>query len=101
MASASNPPVVPSPWKDEIQGTRQFNDFQPIDLYSDCVAGAAAGNISVNGIRTRDILNAVIDLTTGYARTAEFTISASDTINNTGGTTTSGHRVLVIWTRVP
>lgn len=69
------------------------------------VAGAAAGNVTVTGISAADELLAVIVLDrdataaniTLAQLTSEFTITAADTINNTGGTSTSGNALLVIW----
>ena len=69
------------------------------------VAGGAAGDISVAGIKVHDTLIGVarldrdataanINLTT---LNAEFTVTADDTINNTGGTNTTGDALLVFW----
>ena len=65
--------------------------------------GGAAGAITVTGIAVNDKLIAVIefagggtDVTALNDRTAEFTISAADTIDNTGGTATTGDQLLVI-----
>lgn len=63
------------------------------------VAGAVAGDVTVPGINVGDGLIQVvaIDPTTGVPTdlTSEFTITAADTINNTGGTSTSGDTVYV------
>lgn len=70
------------------------------DLTSRAVSGAAAGNLTVTGIKKNDRLVLVQDLTAGVANLAsEFTVTADDTINNTGGTSTAGHTVLVMWER--
>ena len=70
------------------------------DLSSRQVAGAAAGNITVTGIKLDDRLVLVQDLTDANSDiTSEFSITADDTINNTGGTSTAGHSVLVTWER--
>lgn len=74
-----------------------MSDFA--DLTSFVAAGAAAGNMTVTGIEIGDILRIVQDLTTGGNLADEFTVTAADTINNTGGTSTAGHAVLVIWQR--
>lgn len=71
------------------------------------VAGAAAGNVTVAGITTDDRLVAVIrldrDATAANVNlaqlTSEFTISAANTITNTGGTNTTGDSLLVIYER--
>jgi len=70
------------------------------DLSSRVVAGAAAGNITVTGIKLNDRLVLVQDLTTGADITTEFSVTADDTINNTGGTSTAGHATAVIWERM-
>ena len=66
------------------------------------VIGGAAGDITVTGIKTTDTLLAVeaITFTAGVPTavqglTSEFTITADDTINNTGGTSTVGMLLLV------
>jgi hypothetical protein len=70
------------------------------------VNGGSAGNITVTGILTTDRLIAVLyyPISTGTVTsvsdlTSEFTISAADTINNTGGTATTGGKLLVIYER--
>lgn len=68
------------------------------------VAGAAAGNITVTGIKTTDKLLYVGGFTVAEGApntftprnlTSEFSISAADTINNTGGTSSAGGLLLV------
>jgi hypothetical protein len=68
------------------------------------VAGAAAGNITVTGIATLDELVSVVHATAGGASdgdftdiTSQFTITAANTINNTGGTATTGNKLIVIY----
>lgn len=64
------------------------------------VAGAAAGNITVTGIKATDTLLRVGGLLTIGAPlnlTAEFTITADNTINNVGGTSSAGGALLVEW----
>lgn len=63
------------------------------------VSGAAAGDVTLTGVRTVDELESVINLTDGDDLTAEFSISAADTINNTGGTSTATKSLLVRWHR--
>jgi hypothetical protein len=82
--------------------------------------GAAAGDVAMtnSGITTEDVLVQVVAMDLDVAgdtgdpandpvkvgaaglndRTSEFTITANDTINNTGGTTTANQIVFVIWT---
>lgn len=66
-------------------------------------AGAAAGDVTVTGITTKDFLLAVIvfagagtDVTDVSDLTDEFTITADDTINNVGGTSTASAKLLVL-----
>ena len=69
--------------------------------YQAVVAGGAAGDITVTGITTDDDLVGVIEFASGVPtdRTAEFTITATNTINNTGGTSTAGDTLVVTYTR--
>lgn len=68
------------------------------------IAGGAAGDHTVTGIAAGDELVAVlqIDIDTGAVvdvddLTAEFTIKAADTIENDGGTATTGDKLLVLY----
>lgn len=68
------------------------------------IAGGAAGNLTVPGIKTRDKLVCVIrfvgagvDVTDIADITAEFSITAADTISNTGGTATTGDKLIVTY----
>jgi hypothetical protein len=62
------------------------------------VAGATAGNLTVAGIRVGDALKAVQRVDAAGANLVEeFTITADNTINNAGGTSTATGVVLVIW----
>lgn len=76
------------------------------------IAGGSAGNLTLTGIATTDTLIEVVrydvELDTGTGAsgnkvagvtdiTSEFTISATNTINNTGGTDTSGDRLEVLY----
>ncbi len=70
------------------------------DLSSFVTAGAVAGNQTVTGIKVDDRLVLVQDLTTGADLTTEFSVTADDTINNTGGTSTSGHATIVVYERM-
>lgn len=64
------------------------------------VAGGIAGDITVTGITTSDRLDSVIAYTAGVPAllTSEFTITGANTINNTGGTNTTGATLVVTWT---
>ena len=59
-------------------------------------AGAVAGDVTATGILVTDKLRFVLDLTNSVDYTSEFTITAADTINNTGGTSTAAALLLVI-----
>jgi hypothetical protein len=65
------------------------------------IAGGSAGDHTVTGIALADTLVSVFeqDGTSGLLtdRTSEFTISAADTINNTGGTDTTGDKLLITY----
>lgn len=62
------------------------------------VAGGAAGNLTVTGIKVGDKLIAVVDTEAAGANLAsEFSITAADTVNNTGGTDTTGKDLLFVW----
>lgn len=63
------------------------------------IAGGAAGALAtVTGIALGDRLIAVIDTSAaGPNLASEFTVTAADTIDNTGGTDTTGMILLVVW----
>lgn len=74
------------------------------------INGGSAGNLTVTGITTSDVLTAVLyypvsdplgdsSITTVTDLTSEFTITAADTINNTGGTATTNGRIEVRYRR--
>lgn len=73
------------------------------NLNTSVIAGGAAGDHTVTGIALGDEIVAVLEFATAASiatltdRTAEFTITAADTINNTGGTATTSDSLLVIW----
>lgn len=83
------------------------NQGQPVaagQLKTAVVNGASAGNVTVTGIATLDELVAVIyfPISTGTVTsvsdlTTEFTISAANTINNTGGTASTGGKLMVVY----
>ena len=71
------------------------------------IAGGAAGSHAVTGIKTGDELDEVIyfvgagtAVTNVSDLTAEFTISGSGTIDNSGHTDTTGGVLLVRWTKL-
>ena len=72
------------------------------------VVGGTAGDLTLTGITTDDKLVKVYAVTydtDGDAaavadRTSEFSITAADTINNTGGTSTADAMVFVTWVDV-
>lgn len=68
------------------------------DIKTRTVAGAAAGNVTVTGIRVGDKIIAVQRVNAaGADLSSEFTVTADDTINNASGTATTGMTLLVIW----
>jgi hypothetical protein len=67
------------------------------------VAGGAAGNLTLTGIAVGDELAFVGVFTTAASiatladLTAEFSVTATNTINNTGGTATTNNQLMVVW----
>jgi hypothetical protein len=65
------------------------------------ISGGAAGDHTVTGIKTTDYLLSVMHWTPTTLvpadLTSEFTISAANTINNTGGTATTGDFLVVYY----
>lgn len=61
------------------------------------ITGGAAGDLTVTGINLGDELVSVMNVTDWTDVTAEFSIKANNTINNTGGTTTATKKVKVLW----
>lgn len=75
----------------------------PVVLRDFLATGAAAGNITCTGIKPGDRLNSVLRYTAGAlvsVLTSEFTITANNTINNAGGTNTTGSSLLMNWTKL-
>lgn len=68
-----------------------------LDIVQTVVSGGAAGDITVTGIKEEDSLKSVINLTDGADLTDEFSITDDDTINNGGGTATTGDDLLVLY----
>lgn len=67
-------------------------------LQSASVAGAVAGDLTVAGIAVGDDLVVVQNVAAAGANLAsEFDVTAADTINNAGGTATTGMVLLVMW----
>ena len=65
------------------------------------ISGGAAGSHTVTGIRTGDELISVLEQngTSGLLTdlTSEFAIATSDTITNSGGTATSGDKLIILY----
>ncbi|NIN68899.1 MAG: hypothetical protein GTO63_30270 [Anaerolineae bacterium] len=68
--------------------------------------GGAAGDHTVTGIEVGDKIHAVLHFTITAGNftaldviTSEFTVTAANTINNAGGTSTTGDRLLVIYSK--
>lgn len=90
-----------------ISGGKVIEGAIPRDgVKTTIIAGGAAGAHTVTGIKTRDTLVSVLhlDMTdaseTGVNRTAEFSITAANTIDNTGGTATTGGFLVVTYLSV-
>lgn len=66
-----------------------------VAVRQDVIGGGAAGDHTVSGIKTRDVLKWVLNLTDNADLTDEFSITGDDTINNDGGTDTTGDTLLV------
>jgi len=73
----------------------------------DLITGGAAGNHTLTGVTTADALIAVMyfvgagtDVTDISDIGGEFSITSANTINNTGGTNTTGGKMLVLWLNV-
>lgn len=80
--------------------------FVPGTLRQYAIDGGAAGDHTVPGIHTDAVLVAVLDFVNAAAGppvndilslVSEFTITADDTINNTGGTDTTDGKLSVWW----
>lgn len=86
----------------DLGGTIPSGLLSGADITVTTVAGAAAGDVTVTGIATTDTLVAVVNIDIGgdaiTTLTSEFTISAADTINNTGGTSSAGGVLFIIYT---
>lgn len=74
-------------------------------IRSAVIVGGAAGNLTVTGIAVGDNLIGVIRLNRDATAanidmsgiTSEFTITAANTINNAGGTNTTGDALLILY----
>lgn len=77
--------------------------FSDANIKSAYVQGGAAGDLTLSGIATTDELISVWSLDVGATTpdvsdlTDEFSITAANTINNTGGTSTAGNIVAVFY----
>lgn len=80
-----------------------LTNFSDLNIKLTIIAGGAAGAHTVTGIATNDGLRSVlhVDFTdaseTGADLTSEFTITAANTIDNTGGTATTGGFLIVLY----
>lgn len=86
-----------------IKTTDELGAVRKLAHTSVGIAGGAAGAHTVTGILTTDVLVSVVhvDDTTHVAtdKTSEYTISGADTIDNTGGTASTGAHVVVTYHR--
>lgn len=92
----------------KVNGTEIVNENGKIVkgsfLKAAVISGGSAGAHTVTGITTSDELVLVLqvagagtDVTDIADLTSEFSITAGDTINNTGGTDTTGGKLLVLY----
>jgi len=80
----------------------------PQDLKFALIVGGAAGALTVTGIKKGDVLKLVMGTTVASPTftptanlTSQFTVTADNTIDNTGGTATTAALLLVIWVSRP
>jgi hypothetical protein len=59
------------------------------------IDGGSAGDHTVTGIAPGDQIVEVVNGTDDVVLTGEFTVTAANTINNTGGTATTGDKLYV------
>ena len=87
-----------------MPGVSEGRSHISVDELITVVAGAVAGNVTVTGIDTNDVLKSVLfydpsgggaGLGTFADLTSEFKITAKDTINNAAGTDTSGGQLFL------
>jgi hypothetical protein len=86
------------------QGVKADAAVPKAGVHSKVVTGGAAGAITVTGIpATATLLAVIVFVGAGTAVTdinelsGEFTVTGVNTIDNTGGTSTSGAKLLVTW----
>lgn len=86
-----------------------ITNFSDVNIKLGALAGGNPGDHTFTGIDTADAIRSVLalsfdadgDLAGATDLTSEFSISAANTINNTGGTTVSADVVnLVLWVDV-
>lgn len=77
----------------------------PVVTVSAAVAGGAAGALTVTGVPATGVLKSVTGIKTAdqteHDFTSEFTITALNTIDNTGGTATTGYVLTVTYHAAP
>jgi hypothetical protein len=62
------------------------------------VAGGAAGDLTVTGIKEGDVLKSVLPIDEASINLVDqFSITGDDTINNEGGDSTAEALLLVVW----
>ena len=71
-----------------------------LSVYVGTFAGGAAGAHTVLSpvtLKIGDVIKSVLNLTDSVDLTSEFSITANDTIDNTGGTATTGDDLLILF----
>ena len=82
----------------------EARQWRPASLTQTVIVGGVPGPLTVTGISVGDVLLAVtqyvgagVAVTDVADLTSEFTVTAADTIDNTGGTDTTGDKLQVWW----
>jgi len=87
-------------WRRIIERSKDVNVDKGL-VMQQAVSGGTAGNIAVSKIKAQDHIVGVIQVTTTTAAlvdlTDEFSVTADGIINNTGGTSSATHDLLVTW----
>lgn len=73
-----------------------FRRTKPL-IRTTIVAGGTAGDLTISGLDKDDELCGVLDITNGVDYFSEFSVVGNETINNAGGTDTTGASLIVTW----
>ena len=75
--------------------SRLFRTGRPPLVTVGVITGGAAGSHTLAAIRPKDEIISVINLNDAVDLTSEFSITGSGTIDNTGGTATTGDQLMI------